>query len=176
MNLLCCKPECWPDCSDWIIFVLGVIVSIGWALYIYIFLKPKLEIGIPSVSKIDERSIIIPITNEKKFREATRIKVEVAVIDKNKDTYHLSVIEDDFAFLASKECREFKAYKLNEYLSKYLDKKFDDVLDLLNKPNHQLRIRIHATDSFSGLGETFEKHFVSCNNDFKNCGFKPIKS
>jgi len=174
MFLLCCKPDCWPDCSDWVIFVLGVTVTIGWALYIYFRYRPKLEICIPTLSEIDEKSIIIPISNKKKFRKATRLKVEVAVIEENGDTNHLVLVEDDFAFLGPYEKREFKAYKLNEYLSDYLNEEFNEVLDLLNKPMHYLRIRVHATDSFSGLGETFEQVFVSIDGDYKKNGFNKL--
>jgi hypothetical protein len=179
MFLFGCKNECWPDCSDWIMLCLGAIVSIGWALYIYIFLRPKLEIGLPTLSKVDNRSILVPITNKKKSRKATRIKIELTVIDTYLDTYHLVVLEDDFAFLAPKECREFKAYKLNEYLESYseiqlfdnVENKYDAVLDLMNMPKSKLRVRIHATDSFSGLGETFEEEFISIDRDFKKNGF-----
>ena len=165
------KNDCWPDCSEWIIFVLGVIVTIGWALYIYFRFRPKLEICIPTFSEIDKKSIIIPISNKKKFRKATRLKVEAAVIEENEDTNHLVLVEDDFAFLGPNEKREFKAYKLNEYLSDYLNEKFNEVLDSLNKPKYYLRIRVHATDSFSGLGETFEEQFVSIEGDYKKNGF-----
>lgn len=170
--IICIAPNCSINCSDWIIFGLGVIVSIGWALYIYFCLRPKLEIGFPELSKIDGKSLIIQISNKKKYRKATRLKIEVCVIDKNKHTYHLSVVEDDFAFLAELECKEFKAFKLNEYLSSNLGMNFSEVLSNLNNKCVALRIRVHSTDSFSGLGQTFEKHFEACNSDYINCGFK----
>jgi hypothetical protein len=172
MIVLNCQITCWPGFDDWLIFGFGVLVSIGWALYIYLCLRPKLEIGVPELSKIDGNSIIVPIANKKKYRKATRLKLDVSVIDKNKHTYHLSVIEDDFAFLAELECRDFKAFKLNEYLSVNLEMDFSKVLSNLNNEGVTLRIRLHATDSFSGLGQTFEQHFEACNSDYINCGFK----
>jgi hypothetical protein len=145
MCLLICETECWPSYGDWQIFAQGVLVTISWALYIYFYFRPRLEIGMPELSKVDEKSIIIPLTNKKKSRKATRIKVEVAIIDENDDSYHLSVIEDDFAFLAPNERRDFKAYRLNEYLTHSLQRQFGEVLSLLNEPKYFLRIRIHAT-------------------------------
>jgi hypothetical protein len=160
--------NCLPDFCDWLIFMLSVLVTFGWALYIY-SLRPKLDIGLPKRSEVDGKSILIALTNKKKFRKATRIKLEVAIIDANNDTYHLSVIEDDFAFLAELECRNFKAFKINEYLSSHLGMSFDKVIALLNEPNNLLRIRVHAADSFSGLGKCFEASFDydKNNNLFK---------
>lgn len=169
--IICIAPNCSINCSDWIIFGLGVIVSIGWALFIYLRFRPKIVIGSPKLSHIDKRSIIIPVTNKKKYQKATRIKIEVSVIDYNDDTYHLSVLEDDFAFLSPKETREFKAYRLNEYLTNYLSHEFEQVLNRLNNPNYCLRIRLHLTDSFSGLGKTYEQEFSSVNADYKKYGF-----
>jgi hypothetical protein len=171
--LSCCEPKCIPDCSDWIIFILGIVVTVIWALILYSF-RPELKIDKPSASKLVEKSnnsIIIPITNIKKRRKSTRLKVEVAVINLNNNTYHLNLAEDDFAFLAPEECREFKAFKLNEYLSQNLDLNFNEVVEMLNKPNYHLRVRVYATDSFSGLGETFEKCFISKNENWQNDGF-----
>ena len=49
--------------------------------------------------------------------------------------------------------------------------KFDETLNFLDKPNAKLRVRVHATDSFSGLGETFEECFVAKKSDWKRNGF-----
>ena len=127
MFLLCCKTDCWPGCDDWLIFGLGVIVSIGWALYLYSF-RPKLEICTPEFSDLDNHSIIVPIKNIHKKRNATRLKVEVSIIEGDK-TYHLINDSDDFAFLPSNQIRNFKAYKLGNYLSEILNLRYDDILD-----------------------------------------------
>lgn len=148
-------------------------MSIIWALYLYSF-RPKLEIGTP-LSSLDNHSIIVPIKNIHKKRKATRIKVEISIIEGDK-TYHLINDSDDFAFLPTNQIRQFKAYKLGNYLSEILNLSFDDTVNLLNMSNVKLRVRIHATDSFSGLGETLEKHFEACNKDYKKCGFKPLES
>ncbi|MBU3659845.1 MAG: hypothetical protein FGM14_08255 [Flavobacteriales bacterium] len=169
MYFLCCKPSCLPECNEWIMFGLGVIASIIWALYVYSF-RPKLKIGIPELSIIDNKSIIIPITNNHKKRKATRLKVEVAIIE-NSITYHLLNDSDDFAFLPVNQTRKFKAYKLGDYLTEMLNLKFDETLNFLDKPNAKLRVRVHATDSFSGLGETFEECFVAKKSDWKRNGF-----
>jgi hypothetical protein len=162
----------WPSFGDWLILTFAVFVTLGWVLYIYFYLRPELEIGVPELSKVDWESILIPLTNKKKSRKATRIKLEVVVVDEIADTYHLSTVKDDIAFLAPTEFREFRAYKLNDYLLDYLKVDFKTVLGLLNKPMCFLRIRVHATDSFSGLGETFEKCFEASNSDYIKCGFK----
>jgi hypothetical protein len=71
----------WPSFGDWLILTLAVFVTLGWVLYIYFYLRPELEIGVPELSKVDWESILIPLTNKKKSRKATRIKLEVVVVD-----------------------------------------------------------------------------------------------
>jgi hypothetical protein len=170
----CIGIPCLPNCSEWIIFFLGILVTICWALIIYSF-RPKLKIGLPKFSDIDNRSIVIPITNQKKYRKATRLKIEVAVV-KASNTYHLITDNDDFAFLNSNDNRSFKAYDLNSYLISVLGLNYENVFAYLNEQNTELRIRIHATDSFSGLGKTFEEKFEAIDNDYKNKGFRLISN
>jgi hypothetical protein len=168
--ILLCENTCLPDCSDWIVFILGLITTILWALYLYSF-RPNLQIDIPSISKIDYKSIIVPIKNIKKRRIATRIKVEIAII-MNDNTFHLICDSDDFAFLPPNDSRKFKAYDLNDYLKTILHNNFDKIINYLNESNSFLRVRVHATDSFSGLGQIFEKSFVAIDGDYKKNGFK----
>jgi hypothetical protein len=151
-----------PSCSDWIIFGLGVLVTVGWALLIYCCLRPDLLIEKPSYS-IDENCVRIPISNISKYRKATRLVVEVAIVyDGN--TKHFTTDFNDYAFLPEAcsiddSIRIFKA-NTNEYN-----------LDTLNTPNSYLRVRVHATDSFSGLGKTFQVKYTSVNGDFKKYAF-----
>jgi hypothetical protein len=154
-----------PECSDWIIFGLGVLVTVGWAIYLYSF-RPKLEVGTPELSKIDGHSIVVPIKNMRKTRKATRVKAEISIIVDD-TTYHLINDSDDFAFLPANHVRKFKAYKPCNYLIDMLQMDFDSVVSLLNEQNSKLRIRVHATDGFSGLGETFEKYFNAQDQIFK---------
>ena len=168
--VLCCISTCMPGCSDWITFGLGLLITVFWALYLYSF-RPKLEIGTPEPSKIDGHSIVVPIKNIHKKREATRLKIEVAVIIDD-TTYHLNTDANDFAFLPTNQVRKFKAYKPCDYLTEMLQINFDNIVSLINEKNSKLRIRVHATDSFSGLGETFEEYFEACNSDYIKCGFK----
>jgi hypothetical protein len=171
MDLQICKTEFWPGFDDWLIFTLGVLVTIGWALFIY-SLRPKLEIGLPSFSREREVDILnVPIKNIGRKRKATRLKLEIAVVDDN-FTYHLASDSDDFAFLNGNQTKKFKVYKVNDFLSSVYQMNMHDALAILNDDNTMLRIRIHATDSFSGLGETFEKCFEACNSDYIKGGFK----
>ncbi|MEY4522043.1 MAG: hypothetical protein RIT10_1228 [Bacteroidota bacterium] len=164
MYLLSCKPACWPDCDDWILFVLGIIVSIGWALFIYT-LRPKVRIGIPQISKVKDKSIIvIPVENLKKHSKATRILIEICVI-KEGYTYHLISDSNDFAYIPKMDDKEdnirmFKVYKLNGFLTEvYPEIAYETIMEYLQNKESKLRVRIHATHSFSGLGKTFEKIF-----------------
>jgi hypothetical protein len=162
---------CLPSCSDWFIFGLGVLVTIGWAMFVF-SLRPKLKISEPEFSKIDNRSIVIPVMNLSKHWKATRIIIEVCVIH-NDTTYHLKTDSNDFAFIAENNkqnnfVRKFKAYQLSDYLIEvYPDFSFDSISNLLSEPAAKLRVRMHASHSFSGLGQTFEKHFVFKNKTFK---------
>ena len=170
--MLLCEDLCLPQCSDWVIFVLGVLTNILWALYLYSF-RPKLEINIPTISKIDDRSIIVPVKNIKMRRSATRVKIEIAIINDN-TTFHLICDSNDFAFLSPKDSRSFKVYDLNDYLKTILHHNFENVVNFLNKHDTKLRVRVHATDSFSGLGQIFEKSFDAIDGDFKKNGFKEV--
>jgi len=181
MFLLCCNTDCWPGCDDWLIFGLGVIVSIGWALFI-LLLRPKIEINEPKIKENKgkdgriRKSIQIPIRNISKISKATRIVIEVAIIC-NKKTYHLKTDFQDFAFIPKKKSgndnvRVFNAYQASTFLKEFYELEFSDLLLLLNDANSMLRIRIHCTQSFSNLGETKESCFEYNNYENK---FKPIK-
>ena len=93
----------------------------------------------------------------------------------NNNTFHLICDSDDFAFLSPNDSRSFKLYDLNDYLKNFLHYNFENVVIFLNEPNTKLRVRVHSTDSFSGLGQIFEKSFVAIDGDFKKNGFKEVE-
>jgi len=172
--LLNCEFLCFPDCADWIILALGFLLSVAWAFFIY-SLNPKLKIGIPQKINENNREIIsIPIENLSKKSKISNLSIEVAVIDGDY-TYHFEFDKSNFAFIPPKKCtgtehlRNFKAYQINEYLQSVWQLSFEEVIGYLNNENSLLRVRIHATYSFSGLGKTFEKKFT-----FNNGCFCPI--
>ncbi len=159
--IICIAPNCSINCSDWIIFGLGVIVSIGWALFIYT-LRPNLRIRIPEISRVNDRSIInIPIENLRRYSKASRILIEICALEGD-ITYHLIADSNDFAFIPKKNSdgeniRIFKAYKNNDFLTElYSEITFEDICENLLNQESKLRVRVHATHSFSGLGKTFE--------------------
>lgn len=174
--------NCFMECKDWIILLIGFGLSISWALFIY-SLRPKLIIRNPKISSIDQRSIDIPVENIKVISMATKIDIEVAVIVFNENgdfTYHFKTDLLDFAFIPSKNIREnnatnirkFKAYDCNDYLRDVLNLNYDHLMGLLIIPNNRLRVRIHATHSFSGLGRTFESYFKLSDTEhgiFEKC-------
>lgn len=61
---------------------------------------------------------------------------------------------------------------MSNYPRDRLDMNFNDTLDLLNLPDSSLRVRVHATHSFSGPGGTFQSEFVARNNNYFVNGFK----
>jgi len=156
-----CDLSFMPDSSSWIILILGFLLSVGWALLIY-RLRPKLEIGCPEISKIDNRSIAVPVINKRSCSEASKISIEIAVINDGK-TYTFITDISEFAFIPRKKKgldneRIFKAFDVRDYLIS-IDYNFEKVKTLLIEKDSLLRVRIHATHSFSGLGKTFEKKF-----------------
>ena len=168
---MCHQINCCIDCKDWLILLIGFVLSIGWALFIYT-LRPKLKIGQPEISKLDNKSIVIPVENLKCISKASKISIEVAVV-KGEYTYHFKTDINDFAFIHAKKSgqdniRKFKAYDVNDYLQNVLQYNYDKLIKILNEPEAKLRVRIHATHSFSGLGRTFERCFEITNNTFIN--------
>jgi len=166
--MILCVKNCYPNCSDWFIFTLGTLISVIWAFYLYSF-RPKLIIEIPSFSDQNANAIKIPVKNISKRRKATRIKLEVSVIDKNHYTYHLLTDSDDFCFLDTyhlNNTREFKAYKASDYLVTNLAMNYSQILQILNLTESKLRVRLYSIDSFSGLGKTEEKLFKLQNQKF----------
>ncbi len=164
---LFCTKSCYPDCSDWMIFLLSVLLTIAWAMFIY-SLRPKINIGIPILTFGDRKIIQVPIKNCSKTRKATKIKIEVAIVEQQY-TYHLVGDIDDFAFLPSINSgddpkRTFKFFSLNNYLSEVEGENFDNVINKLNEHQNYLRVRIHSTDSFSGLGKIEQEKFALKNN------------
>ena len=174
MNLnLCINEFCYPDCTDWIMFGLGVAVSIGWLFVLYRFFTSKLEIGIPVIEKINNRSTIkVPIKNQSNRFEATRILVEIAVVDENNFTYHFKTDSTDFAFIPSKRrnkdnVRVFKTIGVSDFLTEYYQYNLNDIMNRLEENNSLLRVRIHSTNSISGLGKTEESEFEFSNHQFR---------
>ncbi len=163
--MIYCIISCYPSCSDWIIFGLGVIVTIFWALFIY-FLRPKVAINTPKVFQENNRNIIsVPIENLRTLSRASRISIEIAVVNGD-TTFHFVTDVNDFAFIPKKKkgqdnVREFKAYEVNGYLINVLHKKYVDVYNILIEPSAELRVRVHTTHSFSGLGKAIEARFKS---------------
>ena len=163
--------NCYLDCKDWIILIIGFGFSIFWALLIY-SLRPKIKIGLPEISTVDNKSISIPVSNLSSISKVTRLLIEVAVIENDKFTYHLKTDIQEFAFLPSKKKGEdakrvFKAFVPSDYLSEILNYDYEKVVEILKNPKTKLRVRIHASHSFSGLGKSFENHFDYQNNTFK---------
>lgn len=156
-----------PDSSDWITFSLGLLITILITLYVY-FLRPHLEIGVPEISSVDNQSIVVPIKNLGKKRKVVRIKTEIAVV-LNDFSYTFKVLEDDFAFLHPLDIRMFKAYDVNDYLLTLPNNNINNytaVFNILSQEEAFLRVKVHASDSFSGMGECFENTFKYQRNSF----------
>lgn len=148
------------DCKDLTLVGFGFLTTVFWALIVY-YLKPNLKIHQPELSFINERPLIkIPIENCSPFFKVTRIQLEAAILE-DSFTYHLKTDMNDFAFIPTKKKgdneRIFTAYRLNEFLTEcYPDIRFEDLI----RSNPKIRIRIHATQPFSGLGKCFEKNIM----------------
>jgi hypothetical protein len=159
-KLICQCQDCFLGCDDWIMVGIGFLTTVFWALILY-SLKPKLKIHQPLLEKAGERQVIkIPIENLSPRFRATRIHMEVAILEGGK-TYHLETDLNDFAFIPTKKDkdaeRKFTAYKLNDFLTEcHPNIRFEDLIN----SNQQIRVRLHATHPFTGLGKTFEKTFT----------------
>lgn len=153
---ICLCNECSLACDDWIMVGIGFLTTVFWAIIIY-SLKPNLKIHEPKVERINNRPVIfVPVENCSPYFKATRIHLEVAMIEE-KFTYHLKTDVNDFVFIPRKKdgdnIRTFKAYKLNEFLTEcYPNIQLEDLIN----SNLKIRIRIHATHPFSGLGKCYE--------------------
>jgi hypothetical protein len=154
----CLCNECLLGCNDWIMVGIGFLTTVFWAFIVY-SLKPNLKIHKPSVEVINSRPVIlVPVENCSPYFKATRIHLEVAFIEGG-FTYHLKTDVSDFAFIPRKKdgdnIRTFKAYQLNEFLTEcHPDIQFTDLI----KSKLEIRVRIHATHPFSGLGKCYEKN------------------
>lgn len=155
-------------------FGLGVIVSIGWALFI-LWLRPKIEINEPRIIEYKgndgktRMSIQIPIKNKSRISKATRILIEVALIYENK-TYHFKTDFQDFAFIpenskSNDTVRVFNAFDSVDFLKNFYEIEFHELIGKLENKDSILRVRTHATHSFSGLGKTNEVYFSYVKND-----------
>jgi len=146
--------------DDWIMVGIGFLTTAFWAFIVY-SLKPNLKIHKPSVEVINSRPVIfVPVENCSPYFKATRIHLEVAFIN-SEFTYHLKTDVNDFAYIPRKKegdnIRKFKAYQLNEFLTEcYPDIQFADLI----KSKLEIRVRIHATHPFSGLGKCYEKKII----------------
>jgi hypothetical protein len=77
--------------------ILGFLLSVAWALFIYT-LRPKLTIGCPEISKIDKKSIAVPVINERHCSEASKISIEITVMEDG-NTYSFVTDINEFAFI-----------------------------------------------------------------------------
>jgi len=103
---------------------------------------------------IEQGTIPIKVKNEKFCSDAINLNIEVCSVSSDDTTKHLKIDKDDFIILATKQCRIFKAYWT-----------FDNPEKL---EEGYLRIRVHATHSYSGFGKAFEQKFKydKANNRF----------
>jgi hypothetical protein len=157
----CLCNECLLGCNDWIMVGIGFLTTTFWAIIVY-SLKPNIKIHQPKVETINRRPIIlVPVENCSPYFKATRIHLEVAIIEGG-FTYHLKTDVNDFAYIPRKKegdnIRTFKAYQLNEFLTECHPEV--QLSDLINS-NHKIRIRIHATHPFSGLGKCYEEKKIN---------------
>jgi hypothetical protein len=163
-KLICLCQDCFWGYDDWIMVGIGFLTTVFWALILY-SLKPKLKIHQPKRVVLNSRSIInIPVENQSSIFRATRIHLEVAILDDNLQTYHLKTDVNDFAFIPIKKDgdpeRTFKAYKFSDFLTECQPNiRFEDLIDSKLK----IRIRLHATHPFTGLGKCFENDFTINN-------------
>jgi hypothetical protein len=147
--------------------VLLSIFSVLWAT-VACRLKPKLEIGTPKIETDKNKSRIeVKIKNKRCCRKAINIKIEMCLIENDK-TNHFDVDGEEFLVIPPDKNRVFKSYTL---------KNNEDVVSFIEEnPDKAFRVRVYASDEYSGFGKLFEKEFpYKYNSETKTGQFDQAK-
>lgn len=154
--ILCCKTDCWPGCDDWIIFGLGLIVTLIITVLIY-FLKPNVIID--NICFDSERRVIkATLINLGRFN-AVNLKVEICAINRTtRQTRYLRLENVDFIILPSRNSED------NTRVFSTIEIDNQNLRDGLTNNDYSIRVRAHSSHSFTGLGKAIEK---SNNNQNK---------
>lgn len=160
--------ECELICKDWIILLIGFVLTLLWAVFIF-KLKPQLIVKPPVIEKHPKLYLKIPVENIGFFSNANDIKIEAAVVE-NDFTYHFELDFKDFVMIPKKSFGDpekiFKAIKPNEITQELYGLTLNTLIEKAVKPDNTLRIRIHANHSWTGLGKSFEFKFRYINGNF----------
>ena len=149
--------------SDYIMLLIGFLLSVFWTVFFIYKLKPNLEI---TYAKLEGDKIKTRIQNNGRFR-AVNLQIEICKIrqdNKNEITDHYQIDREDYLILPSKRKSE-KSENFRDFKTNKLIKKSGDIISA-NKSDTILRIRLYATHEFSGFGKAFEQRFKQENDIF----------
>ena len=143
--------------SAWVISILFTVLT----YYIIYSLKPKLEIE--SICILD-KAIKVKVVNKGRF-DAVNLRIEICAFNSvNNITSHFAVDHTNFLILPSgkKGQGNTKYFKTNRTSRIYLTRnnkkdKYFSLLEKVQSGKLNVRVRLHAYHSFSGLGRAFEK-------------------
>lgn len=107
----------------------------------------------------DKNSNKIKIKNLEKF-SAANLRVEACAINlETESTVHFKIDQSDFLILPGKKkgqdnLKTFRIISLSD--SAPTNKPFDNVISDIESGKYKMRVRIHSTHDFSGLGKADE--------------------
>lgn len=158
---------------DFVLLILGAIISVFCTLFVIKYFKPDLEI---ENAEYKNGWIRIYVKNRNRKYAATNLSIEAAAV-RDSFTYHLKFDRSSFILLPplnrnAKEngphVRVFQSFDIEPSTSVIIGEKItmNDFIALLELPDSVLRIRVHAHHSFTGFGQWFETSFKLSNNVF----------
>lgn len=160
--------ECELFCKDWLILLLGFLLTVLWAIFIF-ELKPKLIVNSPNIELEPKLHLRIPVVNTSSFSNANSITIESAVIEGNY-TYHFELDFKDYVMIPKQSFgdpeKTFKAIEPNKITQELYGLTMVSLIGKAKNSNNKLRIRIHANHSWTGLGKSFEFNFKYTNGEF----------
>lgn len=155
-------------CKDWIILLLGFLITVLWAVFIF-NLKPQLVVNSPIIDENPKLHLKIPVQNIGVFSNANDIKIEAAVLEGG-FTYHFELDFKEYVMIPKRSFgdseKTFKAIKPNEITKELYGLTMAILIEMAKKSENKLRIRIHANHSWTGLGKSFEFNFKYKNESF----------
>ena len=151
-------------CNNWL-SLLSIVVSFIVPFLLYT-LKPKLKIEKLELGVLND--IKVKVINQRCCSHAINVNIEMCLINKAKETYHLEIDKGAFLIIPRKKNKEkednwryFKAVDLCKTTKeRYWEKDFASFIrEMVKVQGATIRIRVYATHSLTGFGRARSKRF-----------------